>query len=308
MSESSNNELTIIEQIRRDLVVTDGSEYKVPMSSVFGRGTLAKTESFGGRSLVENANLVDKAIRNTGELQKVWNHSHSQWDWKHITFSYGADFRNMKQIEAEMSRKRSALNEAKWRQVKNEIKIRKLEEQLEQGTQDGTLDYWKEVDIKVKLAELREGMAEGTHYIEGAMKDVLAIEQLYEQLKSRVSDFDELDFEKEESKSHLKRSLMQCIRDVRQFGSITKGEQEYMEQIGVNPGKIQLLIRQYVENEAKSEKWDTSMLIDFVDDVVNDLIDNHKVDVIRMQKMGFDQNPILGISYDKKVAGTEKNE
>lgn len=301
---SDSKSLTLIDKIaKNDPLVVNGSENKVPLSFVFGRGISTKTESFGGRTLIQNAELVDKAINNTRELQDVWNHSHSQWDWKHITLSFHSDFRNMKQIEAEMSRKRQALNEAKWRQVKNEIKIKKLEEEL---TGDN-IDYWRQIDIKVKITELKEGIAEGTSYIEGAMKDILAINDIYEQLKARVSNFNEEDFEKEESKSHLKRSLIQCIRDVRQFGCITKGEQEYMEQIGVNPSKMQALIRKYVEEELKAETWDTTGLINFVNEVVNDLIDNKKVDVIRMKLMGFDHEPAKGINYDKKVAESKKN-
>jgi hypothetical protein len=302
---TANTELTIVEKIATNsLVASDGSEHKVPMSYVFGRGISAKTESFGGRSLVENAEITDKAIADMQPLQKVWNHSHSQWDWKHITFSFFSDFRNMKQIEAEMSRKRSALNDAKWRQVKNEIKIRKIEEQLAAGN----LDYWQEIDLKVKLAELKEGIAEGTEYIEGAMKDVMALHSLYEQLKAKVANFTEEDFEREESKSHLKRSLVQCIRDVRQFGTITKGEQEYMEQIGVNPAKIQILIRNYIEEERTSDDWSTDGLFKFVEMVVNDLIDNKKVDTKRMIAMGFDPEPSKGISYDKQVALLTKEE
>lgn len=297
-------ELAIFEEIRKDITLTDGSEYKVPVAAVFGRGTLAKTESFGGRSLAENSQLVDTALQNTQELQNIWNRSHTEWTWKHINLSYHSPLKNMRQIAAEVTSKKNALNEAKWRQVKNEVKIRKLEEKLS----DPNLEYWDEVEGKVKLAQLREGMAEGSLYIEGAMKDVLALNELYEQLKSKVSDFSEEDVEKEESKSHLKRSLVQCIRDVRQSGNITKGEQEYMEQIGVNPGKIQRMIREYVAEEAVSESWDTNGLHDFVDHVVSNLIDNCKVDEAKMNRMGFKHEHTSGLGYDKKVAQLEKKD
>ena len=297
-------ELAIFEEIRKDITLTDGSEYKVPVAAVFGRGTLAKTESFGGRSLAENSKLVDTALQNTQELQNIWNRSHTEWTWKHINLSYHSPLKNMRQIAAEITGKKNALNEAKWRQVKNEVKIRKLEEKLS----DPNLEYWDEVEGKVKLAQLREGMAEGSLYIEGAMKDVLALNELYEQLKSKVSDFSEEDVEKEESKSHLKRSLVQCIRDVRQSGNITKGEQEYMEQIGVNPGKIQRMIREYVAEEAISDSWDTNGLHDFVDHVVSNLIDNCKVDEAKMNRMGFKHEPAAGLGYDKKIAQLEKKE
>ena len=295
---TSNTQIAVYEQIRKDITVKDGSEYKVPMSMVFGHGTMAKTESFGSRTLVENAIKVDEVLYETQELENIWNHSHSQWDWKHINLSYHSPEKNMRQIAAEISNKKRALNDAKWRNVKNEVRIRKLEEQLASGN----LDYWKEVDIKIKLAEHREGVADGILYIEGAMKDVLALGELYDQLKNKISNFNEEDFEVQESKSHLKRSLVQCIRDVRQSGSITKGEQEYMEQIGVNPSKIQALIRKYVQEETQSEEWSTKGLHEFVEQVVNELIDVHKVDVKRMELMGFDPNPKLGISYDKPVA------
>jgi hypothetical protein len=75
-----------------------------------------------------------------------------------------------------------------------------------------------------------------------------------------------------------------------------------MEQIGVNPSKIQALIRKYVQEETQSEEWSTKGLHEFVEQVVNELIDVHKVDVKRMELMGFDPNPKLGISYDKPVA------
>ena len=298
MTEEKKNEVAIFEQIRTNVQVADRDYYKVPMAMVFGKGSLARTESFGGKSLVENSEKVDLAIQNTNELQNIWNHSHSQWMWKHLNLSYHAPHKNMRQIAAEMNRKKAALNEAKWRQVKNEIKIKKIEEEL----QAGKCDYWREVDLTVKLTELREGLAEGIVTIEGAMKDVLVLNELYEQLKAKVSDFSEIDIEMEESKTHLKRSIVQSIRDVRMSGAITKAEQEYLEQIGVNPMKMQNLIRQYVKKEAESTSWDNKGLYNFVDDIVKDLIDNHKVDIVRMEYMGFDSNPVENMSYDTTVA------
>ena len=305
MKEKENNEVAIYEKIRTGIRIADREAYKVPMAAVFGKGTLAGTKSFGGKSLVENSQLVDAAIQNTDELQNIWNHSHTQWMWKHLNLSYHAPYKNMRQVAAEISRKKSALNDAKWRQVKNEIRIKKIEEQL----QKGKLDYWKEVDLTVKLTEAKEGLAEGIVIIEGAMKDILVLNELYEQLKNTVSDFSEVDIELEESKSHLKRSIVQSIRDVRMAGSITKAEQEYLEQIGVNPMKMQNLIKSYVQEEAKADSWDNKGLYNFVDEVVNDLINNHKVDRIRLDYMGFDSKPIDNMSYNTTVARREiKNE
>jgi len=302
MSDDKKNEVALYESVTKDIVATPAQEYSLPISQVLGRGLAVKEESFGGRSLVENAQMVDKAIVNTNELQNIWNHSHSQWTWKHINLSYHSPWKNMRQIAAEVSSKKRALNDAKWRQVENEMKMRKLEEKLADETQ---LDYWEAVKLKIKLAKMKEGIAEGTVIIEGAMKDILALNDMYEQLKGKVSDFSEADVEREESKAHLKRSLVQCIRDVRQSGSITKGEQEYMEQIGVNPGKMQRMIKDYVRDEEKTEDWTSKGLYDFVDHVVEELIDVVEVDKIRMDIMGFEHESRDDITYDTKVAKVE---
>ena len=294
------NEITVFEEIRKDLDITrDISDFKVAMSDVFGKGSLAVKESFGGVTFKDNSEKVDVAIQNTNELHNIWNHSHTQWMWKHLNLSWHAPLKNMRQISAEISRKKGALNEAKWKHVQNEVKIKKIEEEL---SKPELLDYWREVDLKIKLAQLQEGLAEGSTHIEGAMKDILALNELFEQLKSKVSSFSEEDVEKEETKTHLKRSIVQCIRDIRQGGSITKGEQEYLEQIGVNPMKMQNILREYVKSEAAADSWDVSGLYEFVDGVVEELAERHQVDKVRMNLQGFESEAIGNITYDNKVA------
>ena len=299
-------EVTVFDQVKRELdIQRDPMEFKVPLSDIFGKTSLAPKESFGQVTFKENIDKVDKALANVGDLQNIWNHSHTQWMWKHINLSWLSPHKNMRQISAEVSRKKGALNEAKWKHIQNELKIKKIEEELSKPEQ---LTKWREIELNIKLAQMREGLAEGATHIEGAMKDILALNEIYEQLKARLSDFSEEDIEAEETKTHLKRSIVQCVRDVRQSGSITKGEQEYMEQIGVNPSKLQRLLREYVKAEESSENWDVSDLYSFVDDLVVELTEKHKVDVKRMELQGFDPNYIGNITYDQKVALTQKEE
>ena len=299
-------EITVFDQVKRELdIQRDPMEFKVPLSDIFGKTSLAPKESFGQVTFKENIDKVDKALANVGDLQNIWNHSHTQWMWKHINLSWLSPHKNMRQISAEVSRKKGALNEAKWKHIQNELKIKKIEEEL---ANPETLTKWREIELNIKLAQMREGIAEGATHIEGAMKDILALNEMYEQLKDKISDFSEEDIEAEETRTHLKRSIVQCIRDVRQTGSITKGEQEYMEQIGVNPSKIQRLLREYVKAEEASENWDVSDLYSFVDDLVVELTEKHKVDVKRMELQGFDPDYIGNITYDTKVALTHKEE
>lgn len=301
---TTKTQLATYENVVNELALNDREGFTVPMSKVFGAGALAKTESFGGRTLAENTAMVDHALANTAELETIWNRSHSQWDWKHLNLHYHGDFKNVRQISAEITRKKGALTEAKWKHVKSEIEVQKLQEQL---LESNDLDRWEKIELQIELAEKQEGLAQGTLYIEGAMKDVLALNELYEEYKNKFDGFTEHDFELEESKSHLKRSLVQCIRDVRQSGSITKGEQEYMEQIGVNPGKMQMRIREFVQDEATSDCWDASLLHEFVNNVTNELIDVLGVDKIKMDLMGFDPDPNIALTHDRSVATRLEN-
>lgn len=301
-STEKSTELAVFEEIRRDLALQ--KDLKVPMSMVFGRGTAGNIVSFGNKSLAENTQKVDYALANVGELQSIWNHSHTQWMWRHLNLSWHAPLKNMRQISAEITAKKGALNEAKWRQVEAELKIRKIEDELQKSE---TLDYWREVELKVKLAKLKEGLAEGITHIEGAMKDVLVLNELYEQLKEKVSGFSEADIEREETKSHLKRALVQSIRDVRMSGAITKAEQEYIEQIGINPMKLQGLLKAYVESESKADSWDVSGLYEFVDKLTDELIDTYKVDQVRMDLQGFSSEPIEEFAQVTKLALLSNN-
>lgn len=300
--ENQSKELAVFEEIRRDLTISPNQQIKVPMAMVFGRGTGSNVQSFGGQSLAVNAQKVDHALANVGELQTIWNHSHTQWMWKHLNLSWHAPLKNMRQLSAEITKKKGALNEAKWRQVETELKIRKIEDELEKGQQESTLEYWREVELKIKLAKLKESAAESTVIIEGAMKDVLVLNELYEQLKARVSGFSETDIEKEETKSHLKRALVQSIRDVRMSGCISKGEQEYIEQIGINPMKLQGLLKAYVESEATSESWDVGGLYEFVDKLTDELVDTYKVDAKRMALQGFSTEVFQDYAQTEKLA------
>ena len=305
--EIETKQLAVFEEIRRDLSLSHNQQIKVPMAMVFGRGSGTNLDSFGGQSLAVNAQKVDNALANVGELQSIWNHSHTQWMWKHLNLSWHAPLKNMRQLSAEITKKKGALNEAKWRQVEAELKIRKIEDELEKGLESGTLEYWRDVELKIKLAKLKESASEGTVIIEGAMKDVLVLNELYEQLKERVSEFSEADIEKEETKSHLKRALVQSIRDVRMAGFISKGEQEYIEQIGINPMKLQGLLKAYVESESKSENWDVGGLYEFVDKLTDELVDVYKVDEKRMSLQGFSTEIFQDFAQTEKMALLSKS-
>lgn len=276
------SDLTTTNKENKDLVDVAEQAKGKSIAEVFQTSNLAEVKSFGGLTLAENAKKVDLAISNVTETERIWNRSHSQWTWRHINLSYAAPMKNLRQISAEMTRKREALEEAKWNYMKNEIKLKQKEDRLAKEK-----DSLKAQLLEIDIAQLKSGMANGMKYVEGAMKDVLTLSNLYDDLKEKYSDYNEEDFEKEEARSHLKRSLVQCLRDVRQSGRITKGEQEYLEQIGVNPGKITLDMLGFLDYEQKIDDYTVRPMYEFLEDMCVKLLDQLKVDDVRMQLQGL---------------------
>ncbi len=183
------NEVTIKKENKQDLVDVAEEARGKSIAEVFMATNLAEVKSFGGLTIAENAKKVDLAIANVAETERIWNRSHSQWTWRHINLSYAAPMKNLRQVSAEMTRKREALEEAKWNYLKNEIKLKQKKERL--AKEKDPLKYQL---IEIDIAQLKSGMANGMKYVEGAMKDVLTLSNLYDDLKDKFSDYTEEDF------------------------------------------------------------------------------------------------------------------
>jgi len=252
--------------------------------SVFVEKTLPAIPSFGGRTLTENINKAESALVEMEPLGKIWNHSHSQWAWRHLNLSSFSSIKNLRQISAEIEKKKAALNETKYKYYKKQISLEKVKKQLEESE-----DELDRISLQVRKAEIEHHLTGSQRLIDGALKDVMTLYDLYNQIKKKTGEITEADAEEVESVSHLQRSIQQCIRDVRYCGAITKGEQEYLEQIGVNPSKMQGVLRAYVEKEEQGD-WSTGNLAEFVIDLSNDLINIYKVDLTRMKVQGFDSD------------------
>ena len=307
MSENSN-ELTLFEESIKTAIATSELKPGLDFNKVFGRKGLGDIQSFGGTSLAENSVKVDKVLQNSYELQRIWNRSHSNWLWRHVNLTYHSPYTNIRQLAAEIQKKRQTVNSAKWRQLRSEMKIRKMEDRLAEMQEKDEPDKYKEAELMISIAEAKEGMADGMAYIEGAMKDVLELGDLYDQMKEKHGNFSETDIEHEETKSHLRRSIVQSLRDVRQSGRISKGEQEYMEQIGVNVSKMEAEMQKYTAWErSDNAPWDNSALFDFVEQMTQKLYDA-KVAEKRMELLGLEEKVNEWNTYQESVAITDQSE
>ena len=255
-----------------------------------------ESKSYGGNSLATNIENAELAIANVQYTERIWDRSRSQWMLKHLTCSQADGWLRLRQIGAEMSRKRMALNEAKFGYLKKKMKIGVKREEMDKAS---PANYRL---LEVEIMELESQMQEVMVKVEGALKEVQTLSGMHDSLKEHLGEISEEEFEKAQTKGHIKRAMQQSIREVRECGRIKTGNQEYLEQSGVCVTHAFGLITDYLEQEKNAKN--TTLLHSFLDAVAEEL---EPVANLQLEIMGFDSDTNLSLTYDPKGDVNEKD-
>ena len=224
-------------------------------------GAIVEHKSYGGKSLVENLHNADLAAKKVQYTERIWDRSRSQFMIKNLTCSQADDWTRLRQISAEMCRKRQALSEAKFGFMETQVKVKmKRKKILEED------DELKKELLEIQANKLENQNAEILVKVEGALKEIETLAKMHDDLKSRMGDITEEEFERAQVKSHIKRAMTQATREVRENGIIKCGNQEYLEQVCVCVSSAKREIDKYLERERSTGVANTSLLHSFVDD------------------------------------------
>ena len=248
-----------------------------------------ETKSYGGNSLAVNIDKAETAIAKVQYTERIWDRSRSQWMLKHLTCSQADGWLRLRQIGAEMSRKRQALNEAKFGYLKSKAKIGIKREEMEESS---PANYRL---LEIEIMELESQMQEVLVKVEGALKEVQTLSDMHDSLKEHLGEINEEEFEKAQTKGHIKRAMQQAIREVRECGRIRTGNQEYLEQSGVCVTHAFKLITDYLEQEKEAKN--TTLLYSFLDSVAEEL---EPVADLQLEIFGFDKDTNLSLTFDPK--------
>jgi len=230
---------------------------------IFNEDFKPTQDSFGNKTLAVNVQETENAIQKLEYTKQIFGKQKSQWMLKHLTLSNEDDWTRLRQISAEMNSKQRALRDAKYTYLKNKAKINIKKEEMESAS-PANIKL-----LEIEIAEIQESIQADFYVIENAMKEVQHLADLHDQLTSRMGDLTEEEFEKNQTKAQLKRVIRQSIRDIRHIGSISVGNQEFLEQCGVAPTHAFNLIKEYLEQEINVTN--TSMLHSFVEQVAENL-------------------------------------
>jgi hypothetical protein len=202
-------------------------------------------------ALVQKWSDTNAVLQRVDHLNAVWCRSRTRWSLGNIVLTMGgsAPVRRMRQISAEIESRKAALTEAKYA-------LMRLQAEADQAAH--FLDTEKDQDrarlLEIEIAEKEDRIAAILRKFDGAMRDVVDLGTLYDELVKETGLITEDAIEAKEHEGHLHRAITQSIRDMRQSNTISYGNQEYLEQCGANPSACLAIIREYVSKEASLGK------------------------------------------------------
>ena len=142
-----------------------------------------------------------------------------------LTMLNDSPYRRLRQVLAQISRKKSAVEDSYFRLKEDKIKAKQFRERGD------------ELSI-AKAERLEYGIQQSTRGIEQALKEIGFFQEIYNEImvSHNIPDnWDEEDSEKEEIDAHLKMAFRHAIRDIMAHGRLGMGTLEYLEQYGVHP-------------------------------------------------------------------------
>ncbi len=180
-----------------------------------------------------------------------------------LTLSEVTPERNIRQIHAQIESKRGALSEAQFRLLKqqNDLKrklIRReeiLATEVGEGKKYINIDY-RSLDverIEIDIEEIKAKMVDGRVHVEQAIKEIGMYQDAYADIVEsfQLQDWDEKDMEHADVGYNLRRCFLQSLRSCRQIHYINEPNQEWLEQLGINPSFVQYEMLSFLETERK---------------------------------------------------------
>lgn len=183
-----------------------------------------------------------------------------------LTLSEATPERNIRQIHAQVESKRGALSEAQFRLLKqqNDLKRKLLRRQeIDEATVGKGTKYpsalHKELDVEridLDIEEIKTKMVDGRVHVEQAIKEIGMYQDAYDDIVETfgLEDWDEIDMENADVAYNLKRCFFQSLRSCRQIGHINEPNQEWLEQMGINPSFVQYEMRAFLDTEQEVMK------------------------------------------------------
>lgn len=206
---------------------------------------------------------IDKATRAFDR-----NNSQTTLSMMTLTMLNGhSPFRMLRQITAEVEKRKMALSEAQVSHAELRMEILELE---------GEDDPISEAKLRHKMHSLNSI----ENKINGSIKDIATLIDSYDNIKEKhgIDEWDEEAFEREEKRHHVRRGFELMYRNLMDGGRASTSTIEYMQQYGVHPQigltEVSGYIKYTAERIAKQELLHSNDLEEFLDQMADKYYQN----------------------------------
>ena len=222
---------------------------------------------------VINQNAVAKVNAGLPELDQKTkyfdrNNSQTTLSMMSITMLNGqSPYRMMRQVMAEVEKRKIALAEAQVSHAEKLEEIEDLQKQLDEDPDSGVLQ------AKLRLAMVSITTLESK--VNGSFKDIATLIDSYEAIKANnnIDEWDEEAFEREEKRHHVRRGFELMYRNLMDGNRASTATIEYMQQYGVHPQVAMTEVSGYIryvgQRIANADLPHANDLEDFLDQMAD---------------------------------------
>lgn len=195
-------------------------------------------------------------------------------------------YRMMRQVMAEVEKRKMALAEAQVSHAKTVKEIQDLE---------GDPDPVAQAELRQKRFSL--DMLESK--INGSFKDIATLIDAYENIKAKngIEDWDEEAYEREEKRHHVRRGFELMYRNLLDGGRAQTATVEYLQQYGVHPQVALTEVSGYVQFTAQRIANKDLMHANDLEDFLDQMADKYHANVDKTAERLFGKTDFINPEY-----------
>ena len=186
--------------------------------------------------------IISRATRN-------FNKTQSQFMNNMMTLSQPTELRSLRQILAEVTKSKHALDEAFFGIRKKQVEIKRKRRDILNTKDPLDIEF-----LEIEIAEIENQISSTMGYVEGAIRKIHAYINQYKRLLESlgIEHVTEEAFEKDEERYHIMKVFEQALCAARsRSGVIDEGNHIYFYQIGISGTAAQFEISQFLTAEGK---------------------------------------------------------
>ena len=238
-------------------------------------------------------NKLNNCLPELTEKTRVFDRKNSQTSLvlMSLTMMTGhSPFRMMRQVLAEIEKRRMALAEV---QVSHAELVEEINE-LEFKTDAVSQAKFRQKSFNLDVMESK---------INGSIKDIATLIDAYENIKSKnnINEWDETTFEAEEKKHHVRRGFELMYRNLLDGGRAQTATIEYTAQYGVHPQIALGEVSGYIQHASDAISKGNLLHANHLEDFLDEMADKYCANVDKTSERIFGKADFINTDYMLKL-------